>query len=205
MLIFSFIDWTSSTTVTRDKYELFAMIEQLLYSDYQEEYKYSFIQEIVRFQTYFAHILDMALDCLRSANPVLTSTVIAQLNHVIHQLPPNYSVYDTIHSMHSWGQHDVSLHHHCNRSNIALVVQYYIPSDPAIAHNVNTALIKNIYQPCIRDIYVLTETALDMSVFSSEVAKHKVHQYVIGKRMTYYDAVHFSNEWLAGRIVIIGM
>ena len=66
----------------------------------------------------------------------------------------------------------------------------------------------------------MTESLLDLSGFTTAApspaqvtddAAHRsagnqgrLHQVVIGKRLTYYDAIHYSNIHLQGRIVIIG-
>jgi hypothetical protein len=55
------------------------------------------------------------------------------------------------------------------------------PSDPILHHTFSdmcAALTKNLANPAITDVYILSEVSFDLSFFPN---MHKIHQRVIGK------------------------
>eukprot|EP01034_Spumella_vulgaris_P035319 gene35319-43546_t len=62
------------------------------------------------------------------------------------------------------------------------------------------ALTKNLANHAISDVYLLTEIKFDFTHFPNV---HKIHQAVIGHRMTFQDGFRFANEHLRGRVVAL--
>jgi hypothetical protein len=85
---------------------------------------------------------------------------------------------------------------------VVLVLQYYAPTDPARSQDINVALWRNLQNDFITDIYLLNEV---QASFRGMPNSHKIHQIVIGERLTFQRAFAFANQHLAGRTVIIGM
>lgn len=82
---------------------------------------------------------------------------------------------------------------------IALVSQYY-RKDGAYG-DIDTALLKNLINPAIGEIFLLNEDIYD---FRSFPFSEKIHQIHLGKRLTFSDAFLYINEALNGREVILG-
>jgi len=88
------------------------------------------------------------------------------------------------------------------QKGIALITQYFTPTNNSILQgDIDLVLRKNLGNPYISDIYVLTEELIDFSGFIDE--KHKIRQTVIGERLTFSTAFTFANEHLMGRLVAL--
>ena len=89
-----------------------------------------------------------------------------------------------------------------------LIVQYYtVKSDDKEYQRkrqgeVDHCFLKNIQNPLIDEIHVLTEHYFDFTFVPSEL-HHKIKQTIIGKRLTYYDAFDYYNDHLANTICIL--
>jgi hypothetical protein len=86
---------------------------------------------------------------------------------------------------------------------IALILQYYvpIPNDPSKSRDINQALVRNLHHRAVSDVYLLNEREFDFSEFPHN---EKIHQFVIGRRLTFKTAFSFANRYLVGRTVILG-
>ena len=90
----------------------------------------------------------------------------------------------------------------------ALIVQYYTVKSEDKEYQrkrqaeVDHCFLKNIENPQLDEIHVLSEIHFDFS-FVSAGQHHKIKQTVIGKRLTYKDAFDYYNEHLANTICIL--
>lgn len=84
---------------------------------------------------------------------------------------------------------------------VALILQIYMPDDPAKRQDISAALQRNLENEHISDIYLLNEAKLNIDGFLNQ---HKIHQHVTEKRLTFKMAFEFANEHLVNRTVIIG-
>lgn len=84
---------------------------------------------------------------------------------------------------------------------VALIQQYYSPTESAKNADINIALWRNLQNKHVADIYLLTESQVNFAGFPNN---HKIHQYVIGDRLTFKRAFEFANQHLLGRTVVIG-
>jgi hypothetical protein len=83
---------------------------------------------------------------------------------------------------------------------LVLVSQYYAPSSFSTL-DIDSALLKNLANPFISEIYLLNEREFPLDHFPHQ---SKLRQIVIGKRPTFQDLFQFINQHLSDRLVIIG-
>eukprot|EP00981_Chlorochromonas_danica_P005050 scaffold1016_cov175-Ochromonas_danica.AAC.8 len=86
---------------------------------------------------------------------------------------------------------------------LVLVVQYFKCQGRDRQGLVDLVLRKNLANDNISAIYLLTEELYDLTSFGPAVEK-KVHQHVIKERLTFKQAFRFANEYLQGKLVMIG-
>lgn len=67
--------------------------------------------------------------------------------------------------------------------------------------DMNFVLTKNLMNPYIEDIFMLTEQFVNFTSFPNS---NKIKQYVLGNRLTFRDAFLFSNQYIADRVVVLG-
>jgi hypothetical protein len=84
---------------------------------------------------------------------------------------------------------------------VVLVLQFYAPREVLRVQEINVALWRNLQNEHITDIYLLNEVELNFAGFPNA---HKLHQVVIGERLTFKRAFTFANEHLAGRTIVLG-
>lgn len=95
---------------------------------------------------------------------------------------------------------------------LILVTQYFRHLDSRVQAELDYVLLRNLANPVIDEVHVLTEIALDLTVLpnknnsnQAQVYAHKLHQYVLGHRLTFFDAFRYANTFLSGHVVILGM
>jgi len=103
---------------------------------------------------------------------------------------------------------------------VALITQYFrSKSDPAQQTDVDSALVKNLVNPHVSEVYLLTEERLDLAALgfphggkTGETVTQeaggvdrlgKLRQVVVGERLTFATALGFANDRLAGRTVAL--
>jgi hypothetical protein len=84
---------------------------------------------------------------------------------------------------------------------VVLVLQFFASADDAKTQDINVALWRNLQNDFVTDIYLLNEELMSFRGFPNA---HKIHQIVIGERLTFQRAFAFANEHLQGRTVILG-
>jgi hypothetical protein len=93
-------------------------------------------------------------------------------------------------------------------AEIHLILQYYLPKklplnkglDLERKQEIDHCLRKNIENPLITKIHLLTEKTLDFSPFDSD----KLIQTVIGEHITYQRAFEYAKESLSGKLCVLG-
>jgi hypothetical protein len=89
-----------------------------------------------------------------------------------------------------------------SKKGIALITQFFIPKENTIfREDLEYALIRNLGNPFISDIFLLLEEDLNITV--PTIFIEKIHLVVIHKRLSFSDAFLFANEYLQDRIVIL--
>lgn len=184
------------------------------------EYR-SLLQQIEYYQNKGEHLINSMIKCLQnhpSYQNTLNSiqsqliTIINQIN--LHPSPPT----TTANTPPATPPITTSTNNDNDRPGLALITQYYHHRNPlsSIQRDLNNALIKNLQNPFIEEIYLLTEEEIlfedqnnnnnnnQMTSLSSFPNIHKIKQYVIGKRLTFQDAFTFANNQLQNRTVILG-
>ena len=73
-----------------------------------------------------------------------------------------------------------------------LIVQYYLCATPGRQAEIDTCLRKNLQNPHIDALHLLTEEEYDFSAFPNQ---DKIHQFNIHQRLTYELAFNYSNNW----------
>jgi hypothetical protein len=84
---------------------------------------------------------------------------------------------------------------------VVLIQQYYAARDTGRTQDIHVSLWRNLQNDYITDIYLLNEESVSFRGFPNA---HKIHQIVIGERLTFQRAFNFANEHLQGRTVILG-
>lgn len=91
---------------------------------------------------------------------------------------------------------------------IALLTQHY--RDSSYGRDIEMALIKNLMNPLITDIYLFNEEEFDFSHLS-QTHLHKIHQVLLQQpdgggagRLLFTEAFDFAKTALTDRIVIVG-
>ena len=152
----------------------------------------SFWEEIQRLQSSVEHMLNPANECLNGfANETLLVDALQDLTQLVfaHPLSQDEDKLDN-------GFVDAG-----PGSGIALITQYFLPSNPLLKGDVDAVLLKNLLNRAIADIYLLNEQEYN---FSSFPFSEKIHQVVLGERLTFQRAFGFANEQLGQRTVILG-
>lgn len=75
---------------------------------------------------------------------------------------------------------------------IKLITQYYRCGDDARQGEIDTCLQKNLENPFIGTIHLLTEEYFE---FSSFPERNKIVQHIIGERLTFAHAFNYANEF----------
>ena len=103
------------------------------------------------------------------------------------------------------------------QQGVVLLTQYFDPLDKmsslenpsqdalqslkVMQEDMNQVLIKNLMNPFIDQIVMLTEKSINFTSFPNT---YKIQQYVLGERLTFRDAFVFSNQYLVNRTVVLG-
>ena len=98
-----------------------------------------------------------------------------------------------------------------NDCDIVLIAQYYETPDEQRKKENTISLINNILNPYITKIHLLNEKLYDIdNIFKilddsnkSNNYRNKVKQHIIEKRMTFHDAMAFSNKFCKNSIIIV--
>ena len=91
-----------------------------------------------------------------------------------------------------------------NSKRIILVSQYYAPpsASSSSTYDVDSALLKNLANPFISDIYLFNERQYQFDHFPNP---EKIHQIVLGTRPTFENIFQFVNNYLPNKHILLGI
>jgi hypothetical protein len=200
VLAFATVRWSPSTRPYID--ELERVIRQR--REFNVALEVTLWDEIRRVQDSNLHMLTVALECLQGLqadprHPDYLHEALSAITQIMLRLEAaeqNTAVAaNTATAASAPAVNDQAL-----QPGVVLVLQPYI-TDTAKAQDINVALWRNLQNPHITDIYVLTEVHMNFAGFPHA---HKIQQVVIGERLTFKRAFEFANENLVGRTVVLG-
>ena len=196
IIVFSLVDWSD------DKLDPMSRLESLLRTNgaFAVDQSRSLWTEVKRMQSESNHLITAANECLNGMSKQLSlSSGKSFLDGILKDLMVMLSYSDS--------SSDEGLGYYNSTVNaslgIALMLQYYvpIPNDPSKSRDINQALVRNLHHRAVSDVYLLNEREFDFSEFPHN---DKIHQFVIGRRLTFKTAFSFANRYLVGRTVILG-
>jgi len=194
IIVFSLVDWSD------DKLDHMNRLESLLRAKgaFTVNESRSLWAEIKRMQSDCNHLITAANECLNGMSKHLSlSSGKSFLDGILNDLMVMLSYSDS--------SSDDGLGYNSKVSaslGIALILQYYVPrNDTSKLKDINQALVRNLHHRAVSDVYLLNEREFDYSEFPHN---EKIHQFVIGRRLTFNIAFSFANKYLVGRTAILG-
>lgn len=178
-LLYSFFDWSTSNHIAIvDQLEMMLRAHGEIFSRRDA----SLLHEVIRLQRDHANLVGVAFDCLIASESHLIQPAIEELLRKIRS--------------ESYLPHS---------AEFVLVSQFFqldeSKSVPEDTSDMQMALVRNLANPHISEIHLLTERLYD---FSSLHNAYKIQQRVIGKRMTFQNAFAYANSHLRGKPFILG-
>jgi predicted O-linked N-acetylglucosamine transferase (SPINDLY family) len=203
---FSFIKWEESREKQIYELEYDLRSKGLL----QLPLNTSLHNEINRIQRDFEQVLNPCFECImrlitieykQALLTTLWSVVGVSDEDIPDEEPNNLPTNPTIKSVLNDGLIKISEDKIIEKEKgFALITQYYEPVSEQIKLDMDDALILNLNNDLISDIFLFTEDILD---FSNFVNKHKITQIMLGRRCTFKDVFTFANDKLLGRTVMV--
>jgi len=196
IIVFSLVDWSD------DKLDPMSRLESLLRANgafSALDQSRSLWTEIKRMQSESNHLITAANECLNGMSKQLSlSSGKSFLDGILKELMVMLSYSDS--------SSDEGLGYHNSIVNaslgVALILQYYVPNnDTSKSRDIDQALVRNLLHRAVSDVYLLNEREFDFSEFPHS---EKIHQFVIGRRLTFKTAFTFANRFLVGRTAILG-
>ena len=175
--------------------------------------------EIKRIQQRSKHVLTVALECLQGytsdpQRPEYLNSILSELMRIMMTIERDMELKRQETSSHtttssnsgsSGSSTPISTTTTSSSttilSGVVLVQQYYSPTDSIKSSDINLALWRNLQNPYITDIYLLNEVEVSYKGFPNT---HKLHQVVVGERLTFKQTFEFANQYLQNRTVVIG-
>jgi hypothetical protein len=160
--------------------------------------------EIRRVQDSNLHMLTVALECLQglqadARHPDYLHEALSAITQIMLRLEAAEQT-TAVATNTATAASTPAVNDQALQPGVVLILQPYI-TDTAKAQDINVALWRNLQNPHITDIYVLTEVHMNFAGFPHA---DKIHQVVIGERLTFKRAFEFANENLVGRTVVLG-
>jgi hypothetical protein len=200
VLAFATVRWSPSTRPYID--ELEKGIRQR--GEFNVALEVTLWDEIRRVQDSNMHMLTVALECLQglqadARHPDYLHEALSAITQIMLRLEAAEQT-TAVAANTATAASAVTVNDQALQEGVVLILQPYI-TDTAKAQDINVALWRNLQNPHITDIYVLTEVLTNFAGFPHT---HKIHQVVIGERLTFKRAFEFANENLVGRTVVLG-
>ena len=173
VLAFSAVDWSAERT---------ADFLNLVGSSSMMTSDRSFASEIKRVQQDHGFLFNYAMECI--ANVVPSSV----WNQVTDGL------------LEAVAKSDIPSSQPTEGPGLVLITQYFEAGSSIHQEDLTTALIKNLANPHISEVIMLTETKFD---FSAIPFSEKVNQVIIGERLTFRTAFQVANNYYSSRNVIV--
>jgi protein O-GlcNAc transferase len=209
VIVFSLMKWNESYSKSYlDNLEEILLQNQLFYSHpvMNSTRKYqSLYSQIRHFQTELEHLVNPLMTCFMK-NPK-TLPMLQQVQNNLYAIITQINLSQTRATAKAAAagveKPKTSSNDKESKRGLALVTQYYVnKNDPTIQQDLNIALTKNLQNPFIDEVYLLTEE--EITNFESFPNHFKIKQYVVGKRLTFQEAFQFANNYLQDRIVVLG-
>ena len=137
--------------------------------------------EIKRIQQDHDHLFNYAMECFANVVPLSIWTQITT------------TLLDTV------AKSDVVVPQK-QSSGLVLITQYFEGGHEIIQEDLRTALLKNLANPYISEIVMLTEQPFEFQDFPFS---DKIKQKVIRKRLTFQTAFQYANDHYLGRNIIV--
>jgi hypothetical protein len=200
VLAFATVRWSPSTRPYID--ELERGIRQR--GEFSVPLQVTLWNEIRRVQESSLHMLTVALECLQglqadARHPDYLHEALSAITQIMLRLEAAEQT-TAMAATTATATSAPTVNDQALQTGVVLILQPYI-TDTAKAQDINVALWRNLQNPHITDIYVLTEVHMNFAGFPHA---HKIHQVVIGERLTFKRAFEFANENLVGRTVVLG-
>jgi hypothetical protein len=200
VLAFATVRWSPSTRPHID--ELERGIRQR--GEFNVASEVTLWDEIRRVQDSNLHMLTVALECLQglqadARHPDYLHEALSAITQIMLRLEAAEQT-TTVAANTAAAASAPTVNDQAMQPGVVLVLQPYI-TDTAKAQDINVALWRNLQNPHITDIYVLTEVHMNFAGFPHA---DKIQQVVIGERLTFKRAFEFANENLVGRTVVLG-
>ncbi|RYG70054.1 hypothetical protein EON64_01205 [archaeon] len=148
------------------------------------------------------HLLNMLISCLHSAQDSRISKLLNDISFdimIMIRLVDQQAKQKEAQNMVSRQHVEISR----DQQPIVLVCQYYLSSSAVRQHLNDMVLRKNMRNPSISQIFLLTEELIDLSMFYEFEDSQKLIQVVLGERLTFQSAFRFANSRLVGKTVIV--
>jgi hypothetical protein len=200
VLAFATVRWSPSTRPYID--ELERSIRQR--GEFNVASEVTLWDEIRRVQDSNLHMLTVALECLQglqadARHPDYLHEALSQITQIMLRLEAAEQT-TAVAATTATAASAPTVNDQALQPGVVLVLQPYV-TDTAKAQDINVALWRNLQNPHITDIYVLTEVHMNFAGFPHA---DKIQQVVIGERLTFKRAFEFANENLVGRTVVLG-
>eukprot|EP01038_Epipyxis_sp_PR26KG_P006209 gene6209-8553_t len=165
------------------------------------------MNEIHKIQENYSHLISHGVECVNSYlsehNPKFLDLIITNMMYVIDR--NNNILSDNNNNNINNNNYNTNNNNNINNNNnnnkfVTLICQYYRVSENNQQKNIDLVLMKNLLNPMIEEIALLTEKEYDFKSFPNSF---KIRQYVIGMRLTFKYAFLFANEYLVGKTVIL--
>jgi hypothetical protein len=200
VLAFATVRWSPSTRPYID--ELEKGIRQR--GEFNVASEVTLWNEIRRVQNSSLHMLTVALECLQglqadARHPDYLHEALSAITQIMLRLEAAEQT-TTVAANTATAASAPTVNDQALQSGVVLILQPYI-TDTEKAQDINVALWRNLQNPHISDIYVLTEVHMNFAGFPHA---DKIQQVVIGERLTFKRAFEFANENLVGRTVVLG-
>jgi hypothetical protein len=200
VLAFATVRWSPSTRPNID--ELERVIRQR--GEFSVPLQVTLWDEIRRVQDSNLHMLTVAQECLQglqadARHPDYLHEALSAITQIMLRLEATEQT-TAVAANTATAATAPTVNDQALKPGVVLILQPYI-TDTAKAQDINVALWRNLQNPHITDIYVLTEVHMNFAGFPHV---HKIHQVVIGERLTFKRAFEFANENLVGRTVVLG-
>ena len=178
------------------------------------------INEIVRVQTHYSHILNAVVDSLMHIlTPQDRIDIMTDLTHLIELADVAVTGIDKrafserMYTLQTQSMTNTTIRDIYKQKGIVLISQYYTSTDIQTQYDMNNALINNLLNPYITEIHLLleegekeTDNTQNYDLYFSTLPHYfKIKMFRLGHRMTFADAFEYANRELMGRTVILGM
>jgi hypothetical protein len=195
--IFSMVDWAKEKEDLFNKYE--AIVRSRGVFKTKTEMSLFELTNTFRFRT--KHLVNSALECVeRSVSATFAREATTDLTNLVLIEEP-YSPPGILGSIEDLKTLDeASMEYYNSIEKVVLVTQLFISEVEEINEDMLKALSKNLANPYISEVVILSENYIE---FSGLEYPNRLIQRILPKRLTFQDAFHFANELYPDRLVAV--